>query len=212
MRKHEDNIENSDFDSLLEIARELEDSEDELTIKRDVEILFEKIEALLKLKLIDKVNILYAKMRETNCLARIESLKKILETILYENTLPIGDNDDTHYANAVLPLNRGIEIAFSEGQAPGTVKTVIGFGKTMVGFKQDHISVQEIDFPESEIRDARERKFLCRHVSGNLTREDIVCIVFRIPFNFTPERYLNEDEKNRKPKFIFRGIFTQKTA
>jgi hypothetical protein len=130
----------------------------------------------------------------------------VLEAVELGKPLHISDETDSHYANAVVPVSEGIKIAFGEGEAPGPVRVMVGFGKTLIGFKTDHLSVSEIDFSESEIRDARERKYLCRHVSGDLKREDIRYLILRIPYAIMDPVRLTDEERKRTRPFVFRGV------
>ncbi len=149
---------------------------------------------------------IYKNMYEEQCLARIEQLSRVLETVELNKPLAISDEHETHYANAVVPTAQGLKVAFSEGQAPGPVRTVVGFGKTLIGFKTEHITVEEVAFSESDIRNAEERRFLCRHVVGSLEKEDIRHLVMRIPAQLVSEGLLTDDEKKKKSSFIFRGM------
>ena len=145
-------------------------------------------------------------MQSENCLVRTERLSRVLETVELESPLVVSNENEEHYANAVIPSPEGIKIALSEGLAPGPVRIMVGFGKTIIGFKTDNMLVEEIDFSESEIRDSAERKFLCRHVTGNLSKHDVRYIIIRIPYTYLQEKYLTDSERTKKPKFIFRGM------
>jgi hypothetical protein len=190
----------------LELARILENTENVEEIKEKLGLLLKMIEQDLHVEFVSNVALIYNGMQSEDCLVRTEQLSRVLESIEFGVPLHISDDTDSHYANAVLPVPEGIKIAFSEGRAPGPIRAAIGFGKTIIGFKTDHISVSEIDFQESEIRDYKERKHLCRHVSGDLKKEDIRYLVMRIPSHFLEEKYLTSEEKNKKSKFIFRGF------
>ncbi len=190
----------------LELARELENTDDENVIKEKLGLLLEKMSSDLGTEYVNNVLKIYENMRSENCLARVEQLSRVLETIELETPLAISDETESHYANAVIPLPEGMQIAFSEGQSPGPVRTVVGFGKTVIGFKTDNLSVSEIDFSGDNFRNQQERKFLCRHVTGNLKKEDIRYIVMRIPIGMMPETHLSEQEKTKKLPFIFRSL------
>jgi len=190
----------------LELARELENTDDETVIKEKLGLLLDTMSVELGSKYVENIAEIYKGMRSENCLARVERLSRVLETVELKTPLHISDEDETHYANAVIPLPEGIKIAFSEGQAPGPVRAVVGFGKTIIGFKTENLSVSEIDFEGNNFQNHGERKFLCRHVSGDLNKDDIRYIVIRIPTNLMPETHLSEEEKTKKLPFIFRGL------
>lgn len=195
----------------LRLALELE----QITDDEDVELLKAKLKEFLKsmeddlhVHYTDNANDLYQRMREENCLVRVEKLSRVLETLKLDKKLHIADEEEYHYANATIPVPEGIKIAFAEGQAPGLVRIALGFGKTIIGFKTDNIKVQEIDFTDRP--DAEERKYLCRHVSGDVDKEDIVSVVMRIPRHLMDDSLLNEKELASKIPFIVRGFNTTK--
>lgn len=190
----------------LELAQELENTDNDELIREKLGLMLEAIEGDLGTKFVSNVNELYKSMKSENCLVRAERLSRVLETVELESPLKISDENEQHYANAVIPSPEGIKIALSEGLAPGPVRIMVGFGKTIIGFKADNISVQEIEFGESDIRDPIERKFLCRHVVGELNKEDIRFIVIRIPIHLMQEAYLSNEEREKKPTFVFRGM------
>ncbi|MDQ5893249.1 MAG: hypothetical protein QG640_260 [Patescibacteria group bacterium] len=202
MEKFEINEKNQSF----ELAQELELVEDEEILKEKLPRLLDLIRNDLGVEFSENVPALYTEMQKENCLVRVERLSRVLETMEDDQPLAISDEDETHYANATIALPQGIQLAFSEGQAPGPVRVAIGFGKTIIGFKTDNLSVEEIDFNKDDFRGAEERKFLCRHVVGNLEKKDIRFVVMRIPRTLLPEEYLQEKEKNGKSAFIFRGF------
>lgn len=194
---------------MLEIARRLESSEDEEEIRQNIQTLLERIEEEAQAPCTEDVQSIYEMMRQKQCLARVERLSRVLETIETGAPLHISDKDETHFANAVVPVSEGLKIAFAEGQAPGPVRLVVGFGKTIIGFKTDNLSVEEIEFEGDDmanLRDNSERKFLCRHVVGDLRKEDILSIVMRIPRHLMPEGSLTPKEIERKLPFITRGF------
>lgn len=190
----------------LELAKFLEQTDDSEEIKSRLGDLLTSIERDVGRSFTADVAAIYREMYEEQCLARIERLSRVLETVEQGHSLVISDAHEPHYANAVLPTTKGLHIAFSEGQAPGPVRAVIGFGKTLIGFKTDRLKVEEVDFTESDIRDAAERKFLCRHVSGVLKKEDIRHLVMRIPANLLSKEMLTEEEKRGQRRFMFRGM------
>ena len=191
----------------LELARELEETDDDEVIREKLGLLLDSISEDLHVQFVSNVSELYRGMQSENCLVRVEHLSRVLETLeLEDSPLKISDENERHYANTVIPVPEGIKIALSEGEAPGPVHIIVGFGKTIIGFKSDNISVDEIEFSESDIRDAKERAYLCRHVSGILKKNDIRYMIIRIPFNMIREQYLTEEEKQKKPPFAFRGV------
>lgn len=190
----------------LELAKELEGIEDEVVLKEKLSLLMDYISEDLGIEFTDDVNTLYKGMNSENCLVRVEQLSRVLRAVELNETLSISDKDESHYANAVLPIPAGIKIAFSEGQAPGPIRTAIGFGKTIIGFKTGNISVEEIEYTHSEIRDHAERKQICRHVVGDLRKEDIRYLVMRIPRHLLDDQHLSEKEKKSKTPFVFRGL------
>lgn len=190
----------------IELARELENSYNRIEIKDKLAELLENIEKDTGTRFSHEVSVFYKSMQSEQCLARIERLSRVLEATTLNKPLPISEETESHYANAVVPETEGLKIAFSEGQAPGPIRTVVGFGKTLIGFKTDHLSVTGVKFDDRELRDVATRKRLCRHVVGNLEKNDIRYLVMRIPFNLLPEKHLTQNELAKKPSFIFRGL------
>lgn len=186
------------------LATELELLEDLGTIKGKLGELLDSIETDLQISFEDPEKI-YHEMEKSNCLARVERLSRVLEAVELDQELSISEETETHYANAVIPNNKGIQIAFAEGQAPGPVRTVVAFGKTIIGFKTDNLSVEEINFNESEIRDINERRYLCRHVTGKLRKVDIRYVVMRIPRQMMDDKHLTQEETPDLP-FVFRAF------
>ena len=190
----------------LRLAEELEKTDDNERLCEDIGKLLDAIENDLGVEFTPDINSIYDGMRQDDCLVRVETLSRVLRTMKMSEPLSISDEDETHYANAVVPLPEGIKIALAEGQAPGPVRLVVGFGKTLIGFKTDHISVSEIDFNEHPFRDENERKYLCRHVSGNIPKEDIHYLTIRIPFALMKKERLTQKELDNKPSFVSRGV------
>ncbi|MBU6232011.1 MAG: hypothetical protein KGI45_01890 [Patescibacteria group bacterium] len=190
----------------LELAQELEDSDDEEFLQEKIGVLLRSIEEDTGYSFESDVGKFYNDMKRENCLVRVERLSRVLETVEMEQPLTISDEDESHYANAVIPETEGIKIALSEGQAPGPIRIVVGFGKTIIGFKSDHLKVDEIDFSETDTRDAQERRYLCRHVTGELDKDDIRYLIIRIPSHLVSEDLMTETEKKRRLPFIFRGM------
>lgn len=193
----------------LELAKELEETEDVEVIREKLGSLLESIAEDTGVEFTSDVNTLYQAMAKEGCLVRVEKLSRVLETVELGSPLDISDEKEAHFANAVIPMPEGIKIALSEGQAPGPVRIMVGFGKTIIGFKTDNISVSEVEFSESDIRDPEERKFLCRHVSGSLQSKDVGYVVIRIPSDLLAEKYLTKEEKKKKMPFVFRGAKLQ---
>lgn len=190
----------------LELARQLELCEDQEEMRQKLGELLESISRDVGREFTDEIPGLYRGMLEEKCLARIERLSRVLETIELQSPMHISDDIEYHYANAVVPEPEGIKIAFSEGQAPGPVRAVVGFGKTLIGFKTENMSVSEISFSADDSRDIEQRKHLCRHVSGDLQKEDIRYLIMRIPANLVEDKYLTQKEKTKKTAFVFRGM------
>jgi len=190
----------------IKLAHELEKTDDVELVKADLNRLLELLPQELNLEINNDVNSVYAGMKSENCLVRVETLSRVLETIELKTPLEISSDTESHYANAVIPEQEGLKLAFAEGQAPGPIRTMVAFGKTIIGFKTDHISVSEIDFSETDIRNVKERKYLCRHVVGDLEPEDIRFLVMRIPYKLILEKNLTEEEKTAGSPFVFRCI------
>jgi len=199
-------IEDQELPKSLSLAYQLENTDDESLIRNRIGSLLDSMKEDLHVDFTYKVSELYSLMLNEGCLARVESLYRVLKTIEQDLPLEISDKEDTHYANAVIPNQAGIKIAFSEGQAPGPIRLMVGFGKTTIGFKSENIQVEEVDFNENDLRGAKERRYVCRHVSGILNKNDIKYIILRLPFSFVEEKYMTETERQRKPNFIFRGL------
>jgi len=192
---------------VFELAEKIEMSEDPEFIREHVEEFFENLKEKFDIELESDISSLYEGMRNENCLARIDALSRIVKVLETNEPASMGNEEiETHYANAVIPESEGIKLAFAEGQAPGPVRMLIGFGKTLVGFKTDHLEVSEIDFSETDPRNTAERKYLCRHVSGELTKDDIRYVVMRMPRNVVPEAVLSDEEKTDGSMFVFRGF------
>jgi len=189
-----------------ELALELENSDDPQFIRETIGSLLTLIEEDVNGHFLDDVSSLYEGMAEDQCLARIERLSRVLEMIEGAKGIEIGDAEE-HYANAVVPEPEGLKIAYSEGQAPGPVRSVIAFGKTMVGFKTDHIQVDRIDYNGGDdLRDVQQRMHLCRHVHGTLQKEDIRYLIMRIPKGMVKDELLTALDKQSNSPFVFRGL------
>lgn len=189
----------------ISLATQLESSEDEGFIKENLPTFLRDIEEDLGIRLNNNVNEMYQHMRDHNCLARVESVSRVVKALEVGEEFEIGKGD-FHYANAVIPETEGIKLAFSEGQAIGSLRTIIGFGKTLIGFKTDNIEVTEVDYEEDGLRDIAQRRYLCRHVDGKLSGQDIKTVVMRIPRRFVPETLMTDEEREDGRSFIFRGF------
>jgi hypothetical protein len=158
----------------------------------------------LEIELQPDVSKLYEEMQNERLLARLENLRRIVEAIEKKTPFKIGDEND-HYANAVLPENEGLKIAFAEGNAPGPVRLLIGFDtRSLISFNPQGLEVHEIDIKESDPRDPVKRLLLCRHVVGTLYPHQIKHLILRIPRSIFPENMLAEEDSRYK-NFIFRG-------
>lgn len=192
----------------IELAHLLEDSDDIEYIKQNLGVLLDLIEKETGSKFQEEVDVIYADMKRENCLVRVEQLSRILETIELNKDLPIGHNAETHYANAVIPEEAGIKLALAEGQAPGPIRAIMSFGKSLIGFKTANLEVTEVDFVQDAagVRDEQERKYVCRHVEGTLKKEDIKFLVIRIPKHLLDDQHLSQGEKDEKDfPFVFRA-------
>jgi hypothetical protein len=190
----------------FKIARDLEGLDDPDLIRKNLRVLFETIPDELHVELTNNINPLYAGMQSENCLARVDRLSRVLEALELKKPLVIAEDTDSHYANAVVPVQEGIKLAFAEGQAPGPVRTMVGFGKTIIGFKTDDLEVAGVDFSKDDMRNTGERKYLCRHVIGNLNPDDIRYLIMRIPYQYMPEEHMTDSEKTSRGAFVFRGV------
>jgi len=194
-----------EVEEVLRLAEALEFSDDEVSIREQLPSFFHYLEVTLGVTITNDVTNLYAHMKEKQCLGRIEHISRIVKALEKNIPFEIGKGD-THYANAVIPEPEGISLAFGEGQAPGPIRIMIGFGKTLVGFTTDNISVSNVDFIEDDFRDTQKRTYLCRHVDGQLSKEDIKTVVVRIPRKLVALENLFDDEKEVSSPFVFRGF------
>ncbi len=190
---------------IVALAENLETSDSEAFIKENLPIFFEQIQSTLGVQITDDVNALYEYINHEDCLVRVERITRIIKALEAGEDFEIGEGD-SHYANAVIPDPEGIKLAFAEGQAPGPVRLAFGFGKTIVGFKTDKLEVGEVDYVPDDVRDVEKRAYLCRHVDGKLSKEDIKAVVMRIPKKLMQEILLTNEEKKRNSPFVFRGF------
>jgi transcriptional antiterminator Rof (Rho-off) len=192
----------------IELAQQLENSEDVEYIRENLGTLLDLIELETGARFETEADTIYKNMERENCLVRVEQLSRILKTVELDDDLPIGHNAETHYANAVIPDERGIKLALAEGQAPGPIRVLMSFGKSLIGFKTDNLQVTEVDYvPDAAgIRDEQERRYVCRHVEGTLKKQDIKFLVIRIPKHLLDEQHLTQEELEEKDfPFVFRA-------
>ncbi|MDQ3089610.1 MAG: hypothetical protein M3Q24_00450 [bacterium] len=174
-------------------------------LKELVEDLLDHISDDLELDLSSEVSDIYNEMSQRNLLARVESVKNVVECLSVKKPIKVGDKDH-HYANCVTSDKEGLRIAMAEAEAIGPVRLLMGLDlKALIGFSNDHIEVAGIEDNEFDLRDTTLRKVHCRHIVGQIYAEDIKYLVLRIPKHFFPESKLLDDEKMSLGKFIFRG-------
>lgn len=193
----------------LELAKKLEETDDIEFIKQHLGELIDLIVQETGHSLNEDVSEIYEGMKKENCLVRVEQLSRVLSAIELGEKISIGHKAEAHYANSVIPDDEGIKLALAEGQAPGPIRTMVSFGKTLVGFKTDNLSVSEVDYiSEADIyRDETMRRQVCRHVEGDISKEDIRFMVMRIPRHLLDEEHLTDEEKSEADMpFVFRAM------
>lgn len=189
---------------IFEVVEKMESADNEEEMREATAEFFDELDNL-DIKLTPDVTSLYREMEEKRYLVRLEQLRKVMEAVIDKKPIHIGDKED-HYANAVVPHNEGLKIAFAEGDAPGPVRLLIGFGmKSAIGFNPDNLGVSDIKPDEVDLRNQFVRSALCRHVSGDLRPEDIEYLIMRVPRHLFPKKFLSEREAKEKSRFIFRG-------
>ena len=194
------------------LSQTLEGSKDIEFIKKKLPELFMLLQTGLGITLLkddDEINNLYRELQKKGCLIRVEKFTKILETLGLDKDLIVGDKmNDSHYANAVIPESDAIGLAFGEARVSGPLKVAMGLGKSLVGFSPDSpdLKVYKIEISKDDIRDTVERRRLCRHVEGKITKNDIRGVVMRIPRRVFPENLFTEEEIKHPGPFIFRGL------
>ncbi len=198
---------------VVRLSRELEEAKDPEIIKRALPELFELLQTELQISLLkgQEIRTIYNLFQEEECLVRVENFTRIMEALELNQGFRIGESsDDSHYANAVIPNAEGIRLAFAEGQASGPLRLAIGLGKSLVGFRSDsaNVKVSDVDFSEDDARDVAKRAYLCRHVEGEIVKDDIRGVVMRIPRNVMDESLLTDDELENESQFVFRGFLT----
>ncbi len=213
--QREQEIPEKDFSVLLAIVDKIEalsvskeHSSQEIVewSKELIKDLLEHIRDDLHLELFEDVSSLYKEMNKENLLARVESVKRVIECLATEKPIIVGEGD-THYANSVTSDLDGLRIAMSEAEALGPVRLLVGLDlKALVGFQNDHAQVSEIDDNEFDLRDTTLRKAYCRHVSGEIQSGDIKYMVMRFPRAMFPAGSLSDLERKQKTPFVFRGL------
>lgn len=168
--------------------------------------LLEHIERDFELQLTQDVTSIYKNMNRENLLARVESVKKVIECLANETPIEVGKGGEK-YANSVTSDLEGLRIAMAEAEALGPVRLLVGLDlKALVGFTNDHVEVTEISEQEFDLRDTTLRQAYCRHLEGEIRKEDIRHMVMRIPRKVFPVQFLNDIEKKQNTPFIFRGV------
>lgn len=193
----------------IELAKQLESTYEPEFLKKHLGELLDLIEIETGNHFLKEVDPIYDGMKADNCLVRVEQLSRVLEAIELGSSYEIGHKGENHYANAVIPEEKGIKLALAEGQAQGPIRTMVSFGKTIIGFKTDNLMVSEVDFVSDTagFRDENERKYICRHVEGTVNKEDIKYMVMRIPRHLLNDDRLSKEElEDPDVSFIFRGV------
>lgn len=207
-----------DFSELLTIVEKLE----EISLSRELapEEIVEQSKALVHellshieddfhLVLSDDINTLYAEMNSQNLLARVESVKRVVECLAHDMPITVGEGGE-HYANSVTADAEGLRIAMAEAEAIGPVRLLMGLDlKALVGFTNDHVKVSEIAENEFDLRDTALRHAYCRHLEGSIQKEDIRYMVMRIPRSVFPREMMSDIERKQPSAFIFRGVKIQ---
>ncbi len=204
-----------EFSLLLEIVEKIEDisASKEYTPAEVVELskglvadLLTHIQDDLHFELTENVTSVYQEMNKANLLARVESVRRVIECLAENKPIEVGKGGD-HYANSVTSDVEGLRIAMAEAEALGPVRLLVGLDlKALVGFTNDHVEVTEIDDNEFDLRDTTLRRAYCRHLEGEIHKEDIKYMVMRIPRNVFPVRFLNDFERKQPSSFIFRAV------
>ncbi len=203
-----------EFSELLEIVQKMESISEDETISPEefaiaskilVEQLLEHLNSDLHYELSSEINSLYAEMARENLLARVENVTTVMECVLTGKPILVG-HGKSNYANSVTANPEGLRIAMAEADAFGPVRLLVGLDlKTLIGFSNDHIKVSEIDNDSFDIRDTSLRKNHCRHIEGEIHREDIKYMVMRIPRRYFPDKKMSQIEASGSEQFIFRG-------
>jgi hypothetical protein len=153
----------------------------------------------------DDVSRIYTEMSREQLLARVERISRIASCLERGESIGVGSVED-HYANSVTPDPEGLRIAMAEADAPGPLRIMVGLDlKAMVGFKNDHVEVHEIEDDAFDLRDTSLRAAYCRHVVGEIYRDDIRYLILRIPRQLFPAERLLEAERKTPTPFVFRA-------
>ncbi len=212
--KNEGNPEKDKFSKLLSIVKAIEEISNQDNISPEefekqskdlVEQLLSHLDSDLHMELSSDVTAIYSEMSNENLLARVEKIVNVVKCLAEGSPIIVGKNDH-HHANSVTADPIGLRIAMAEADAIGPLRLLVGLDvKSLVGFKHDHVSVTEIDHDEFDVRDTMLREALCRHIKGEIHREDIRYVIIRIPRHLFPKEMLLKDETETRSQFIFRG-------
>lgn len=191
---------------IFDTVKRMEQAEDVEEMKKLVPEFLGQLREDLGIELTDDVTSLYKEMQDKHFLVRLENLGKVLRSLRDKLPFEVGGASD-HYANAVIPESDGLRIAFSEGDAVGPARILIGFDvKSAVSFDPKDLEISSIDADKLDpFRDQAKRAALCRHISGKLKPEDIKHLIIRIPRKMFPEKEFTEEEIGKEDPFIFRG-------
>lgn len=184
----------------------LEEQERIENLKSLTKELLDHIKDDLGLEMSGQIEQLYKEMNRENLIARVESVRKVIECLVSDKNIDVGGEGEINYANSVTTDAEGLRIAMAEADAIGPVRLMLGLDlKTMIGFTNDHIEVREITDDEFDLRDTSLRKAYCRHIRGFIHREDLKYMILRIPRKLFPPDQMTEEEAKMKTPFIFRG-------
>jgi hypothetical protein len=158
------------------------------------------------------VTSLYNEMSKEDLLARVGSIKRAINCLAKGSPIVVGVGED-HYANSVTTDVEGLRIAMAEATSIGPVRLLMGLDlKAMIGFTKEHLSVKEISDNEFDLRDTNLRKVYCRHIDGEIHKEDIKYVVMRIPKHLFPQEELSPEELKTPSQFVFRGVKLESPA
>ncbi len=97
----------------LILAEQLEQLESPEEIRIMLGDFLDSVESDLGIKFLTDPSDLYKIMEQEGCLARVESMTRVLRAIEVDEEFLISNEDETHYANAVVPNEQGIRLAFA---------------------------------------------------------------------------------------------------
>ena len=207
--KRENRFEKGPRPKIFEVIEKMESAKNEDKMRELVSDFFDEIKNF-NIEFMPDVSSLYREMENKRDFVRLEQLKRAMEAIINRKPIYIGDKED-YYANAVIPNNEGLKIAFAEGGAPGPVRLLIGFDvKSAIGFNPKNLAVSNIKPNEFDLRNQFARSAVCKHVSGELKPEALEYFIMRVPRHLFPEKLLNKEEMEENSKFIFRGARLKK--